>query len=135
MFILALGLVPYSQSFVVPLGIDQSIIQILSIKPFFILRAMVPGLDATAKLPDSSAMTSCIYLDIPGHRLIRPYKSYASCQGDHQAVPLFRSLNPCKSRRSFPVPGDRPTHRGARPMSEGVMLSVLGLTGFLKSIT
>lgn len=62
MFILALGLVPYSQSFVVPLGIEQSIIQILSNRPFFILRAMLPGLDAATKLPNSSAMTSCIYL-------------------------------------------------------------------------
>lgn len=62
MFILALGLVPYSQSFFVPLGIDQSIIQILSINPFFISRAMVLGLDAAAKLPDSSATTSCSYL-------------------------------------------------------------------------
>lgn len=74
MFILALDLVPYSQSFVVPLGIDQSIMQILSIKPFFISRAMVPGLDAAAKLPDSSAMTSCIDLTYQDTDLIKPYK-------------------------------------------------------------
>ena len=62
MFILALGSVPYSQSFIVPLGIAQSIIQILSIETFFILRVMVPGLDAAAKLSDSSSMTSRIEL-------------------------------------------------------------------------
>ena len=62
MFILALGLVPYSQSFIVPPGIAQSIIQILSIKHFFISKAMVQSLDAAAKLPNFSAMTSCIDL-------------------------------------------------------------------------
>ena len=42
MSILALGLVPYSKLFVVLLGIDQSIIQILPNTPFFVLRVMVP---------------------------------------------------------------------------------------------
>ena len=56
-------------------------------------------------------------------------------QGDHWAVPFFRSLNPCKSGRPFPVPGGRPYRRGARPASEGLMLSVVGLAGFPGSIT
>ena len=63
MFILALRLVPYSQSFVVPLGNTPKCNTDL-VHSIFLLsqRAIVPGLDAAAKLPDSSAMMSWIYL-------------------------------------------------------------------------